>query len=342
MSVRRAVAVAALPVAMTLLAGCSPEGEDTSGAEIDRTPCAVQRLADPACGVLLGITTQEHTMASLASFESRTGRRLDLVYRFHDIDDEITADERRLVADGRLLHISIDARYFDGERLAWSDVAMGRYDAALRRQAAGIAAMRRPVFVTFEHEADQPDKQVQGSGPEFVAAWRHVREVFNAAGASNAIWVWVMMGTADGLPRAAQLWPGNDVVDWISWDVYNSSGCRMGAVDPNRYVSFKDSARLFYDWLMKHRLTLGIDTSKPMMISEAGSVLYPQAMHRTAGWYADIPAVVRSMPQVKAVSLWDREGKPGCDYRFSGTPEIRDAVATMAEDPMFAGFVPAP
>jgi hypothetical protein len=65
-----------------------------------------------------------------------------------------------------------------------------------------------------------------------------------------------------------------------------------------------------------------------MMISEAGSVVYPNDPGRTAAWYAEIPSVLEKYPQIKAVGLWDHAGSTGtCDYRFSGAPSVRAAVA---------------
>jgi hypothetical protein len=329
-------------VACALVVAVSVACTSGSAAPTVRTKpvaCSVSEANGADCGVLLGITTQQPTTQAVHKAESEAKRKFDVVYRFHDIDDVIpTADEKKLVADGRLLHVSVDARLFAGPRVQWSAVAAGQYDAQLRRQGAGIAALRSPVFVTFEHEADQPDKQIQGTGPEFIAAWRHVQAIYRAAGASNAIWVWIMMGTAASLPRAAKLWPGNDAVDWIGWNVYNASGCRLGDVNPDRYVSFADSAKVFYDWLTQNRLTLGIDTSKPMMISETGSVLYPDAA-RTAAWYASIPRVLRTMPQVKAVSLFDHTGNSSCDYRVWRSPVTTQAVSKMAADSLFAGHL---
>jgi hypothetical protein len=327
---------------LALVAACSSgSADDNVGTE--PVACRVSQVtAASDCGVLLGITTEQPTMQAVRQAESAARRKFDVVYRFHDIDDVIpTADERKLVAQGRLLHVSVDARLFSGPRVQWSAIAAGQYDPQLRRQAEGIAALRSPVFVTFEHEADQTDKQIQGTGPEFVAAWRHVRDVYHAAGASNAVWVWVMMGTADSLPRAAKLWPGNDAVDWIGWDVYNASGCRLGDVNSDRYISFAASAKIFYNWLTENRLTLGIDTTKPMMISETGSVLYEDAA-RTAAWYTAIPAALRTMPQIKSVSLFDHTGNSVCDYRFGRSPATRQAILRMAANSLFTGYIAQP
>jgi hypothetical protein len=286
----------------------------------------------PTCGALWGIATERPDNATLAAAEKAAGRRYDIVYRFHDIDDEIpTAEEKQLVADGRLLHVSVDARLFDGDRVSWADVADGRYDADLVRQARGLAQLDTPLFMTFEHEADQQAKTDQGSGADFIAAWRHVHAIYDREGATNAIWVWVMMGTPVAIPRAARMWPGNDVVDWISWDVYNPSGCRNGAIDPEREVSFEQAARPFYDWVMHQGPDVGIDTGKPMMISETGTVIYPGQPERAAAWYAAIPGALERLKGIKAVTLWDHTGQGSCDYRFSQQPTVQKAVTKVGK-----------
>jgi hypothetical protein len=194
-------------------------------------------------------------------------------------------------------------------------------------------AMHKPVFVTFDHEADQPLKDAAGHPSEFVSAWRHVHDLFVEAGATNAVWVWVMTGAVEGLPRAGQLWPGNDYVDWISWDVYNASGCRRGVIDPTRHVGFEQAMRIFFDWLQTTGPSMGIDLSKPMMISEAGSVIYPNDRRRSADWYRQIPAVLQKYPQIKAIGLWDHTGQRTCDYRFTGQPDVEDAVRQAGKQP---------
>jgi hypothetical protein len=257
------------------------------------------------------------------------GRSFDFVYRYHDINDVIPDPaERAVVAQGRLLHLSIGATVFpvaDRHSITWADIAAGKYDEELKRQGAGIASLGEPVFVTFDHEANQPVRVAQGTGEDFKRAWRHVRDVYTEAGATNAVWVWVMMGSSLTLDRASQLWPGNDEVDWISWDVYNQSGCRGRGITPEKHVSFRDKMLIFYRWVHREGTAIGMDPDKPMMNSETGSAKYPRAPERTADWYAQIPRVLKQYPQIRAVGLWaSRNGD--CDYRFQDDPTILRAV----------------
>jgi hypothetical protein len=263
------------------------------------------------------------------SVQAEFGERVDLVYRFHDLNDSLmTADERASGNAGRLLHFALDNRIYGSTRLVtWRQTASGWYDANLRRQGAAIAAYGKPVYVTYEHEPEQSARSALGSPSDFIAAWRHVRQVYRAAGATNAVWVWVVMGYPSMLSRAATFWPGNSYVDWISWDPYNMSGCQIGPADPARYQSFAEAVLPFYNWLMAHGSSSGIDVRKPMMISESASVIYPGQPTLTARWYAGMPGVLATHPRIKAVALWDRPFTRTCNFRFDEYPVVTRAVA---------------
>jgi hypothetical protein len=302
---------------------CHPtSGPGTAPSPPAKQVCSRSAILEPSCGVLWGVTTQQPSLESVATTEGEVGRRFDMVYRFHQIDDALpTQDERRVVASGRTLHISLDTN------ASWTAIASGSHDAALRRAAVGIASLGAPVFVTFGHEANNPEKASLGDPAQFAEAWRHVHEVFDQVNVTNAVWVWVMMGSPDTLAGVGRFWPGNRYVDWISWDVYNQSGCLAGGIDPARYESFLAGVLPFYTWVRSQGSRAGIDPDKPMMISEAGSVIYPHNAALTARWYAEIPAALARYPQIQALGLWDHTGNRLCDYRFADDTAVTAAVA---------------
>jgi hypothetical protein len=302
-----------------------------------RSTCTLSARAVPSCGVLWGVSTTPPTEDQLRTVEKAAGRPFDFVYRYHDVNDVVPdAQERTIVADGRLLHIAIAARDFAAASRAgvsWADVARGRYDDSLSAQARGVASLEKPVFVTFEQEANQRTKLgVVGDAADFKAAWRHLHGLYVTAGATNAVWTWVMTGNPDNIDRAATLWPGNDVVDWISWNVYNQSGCHSGTLDQDKFKSFDDETEPFYDFVQERGASIGMDSSKPMMISEAGSVQYPDAPELSADWYAAIPTTLRSYPGIKAVALWDSVADT-CNYDFDADSDVVAGVRRAGLDP---------
>jgi hypothetical protein len=302
-------------------------GVASAGCSADRRTCTVSDLLVPRCGVLWGVATDPNTTTKLQAVERGLGRRFDMVYRFHDLDDPVpTREERALVRSGRVLHIAIDARIYQppGRTAAWTDVTAGAYDRALTADARGIAALRRPVFVTFGHEPDKPGGPPTPPGA-FVAAWRHVHDVFLRAGARNAVWVWVVTGYPPYFGAVGSLWPGNRYVDWISWEAYNRSGCSV-EIDRRLFRTFAQAALPFLYWLRSNGARVGIDLGKPMMISEAASAQYPGDPALTASWYRDIPVVLYRNPRIKAIGLWDRPGLGACRFQFDETPAVRAAV----------------
>lgn len=310
--------------------------------------CSLSAKLVPSCGALWGISTHPATVQQEQKIERMVGRKFDIIYHYHDIGNVVpSVTERRQLAAGHILHIAIASRrYIQSGRapanepsVTWANVAAGDFDAGLSRQAKGVAALHVPVFVTFEQEANQRKKlDVRGDAVQFIAAWRHVHEVFQREGATNAVWVWVMTGNGKNLTRAGELWPGNTYVDWISWNVYNGAGCSSGSIDASSYTSFLSAFLPFYRWVHKYGAKIGMDPHKPMMISEAGSILYPNNPQKTAAWYASIPSVIAKYPQVKAVQLWDSETSAACDFEFQRNAAVLRSVTQDGHQPELSAY----
>lgn len=323
----------------------APTAAATATSTTASGPCSLSAKAVPTCGVLWGVATRPPTIQGVKTVEAAVGRPFDFVYRYHDLNDVAPdAAERAQVASGKLLHIAIASRDFsstDRSKTGWAAVARGDFDTTLRAQAVGLAALDKPFFITFEQEANQKQKVgVLGSASDFIAAWRHLHQIYAEAGATKAVWVWVMTGSAANLDAAATLWPGNDMVDWISWNVYNQSGCASNAIDPSKLVSFEDKMKVFYDFVHRRGPSIGMDVSKPMMISETGSAKYATQPDLTAAWYAAIPGVLAKYPQIHAVGLWNSVDGP-CDYQFSTLPQAVTAVRDAGRAASVGGALPA-
>lgn len=341
----RAVGVVGAVAAALLLAACSgsspkrstPPSPSSSTSTNASGDCTLSAKAVPSCGVLWGIATHPPTLKRLDQAQQAIGRQVDFVYRYHDVNDVVPDDaERKVVAEGKLLHIAIAARDFSNSTrgdITWAQVASGQFDESLTAQAKGIASLKVPVFVTFEQEASQKHKLAAlGTPDDFKAAWRHLHDLYAKAGATNAVWTWVMTGSDDNLTSAGQLWPGNQYVDWISWNVYNQSGCKGNRIAMDKFVSFKDKMLIFYNWMKAEGPKIDMDTSKPIMISETGSAQYVGDLKATADWYAAIPSTLQEYPQIKAIGLWDSTDSY-CNYDFTDVPDIASGVREASLDP---------
>jgi beta-mannanase len=192
-------------------------------------------------------------------------------------------------------------------------ILAGDHDALIDRWAAGVAAYRRPVLLRFAPEMNGDWRPwsigVNGNrADEYVATWRHVRERFARAGASNAVWVWNPIVAYDGSTPLSEVFPGADQVDWLAVDGYNWGSTREWG-----WQSYADIFAPTVSALRK------LAPRRPLMIAETGSA--PDA--RKPGWVTDTLTAAHA-DGVGAV-VWFEFSKE-TDWRLSE----RSAVAKAA------------
>jgi hypothetical protein len=104
-------------------------------------------------------------------------------------------------------------------------IASGRYDTYLRQYAAAVQHYRRPVILSFGHEMNGYWYSWAGrhtAPATFVSAWRHIVDVFRAAGARNVTWLWTIntVQPQAGVSPPRPWWPGASYVTWVGIDGY--------------------------------------------------------------------------------------------------------------------------
>ena len=103
----------------------------------------------------------------------------------------------------------------------------GRYDAYIREFAEAAKAWGHPFFLRFNWEMNGNwfawSEGVNGNQPgEYVAAWRHVHDIFTSVGATNATWVWCPnVDPGKEFDDLALALSGRRYVDWTCLDGYN-------------------------------------------------------------------------------------------------------------------------
>lgn len=295
--------------------------------------CTVSEILEPSCGVWWGGSPHDGRLDLL---EDAAGRRMDIVYTWRGIDqDQVPGEkERRFLAEGRFVHTNIEARRFTRPghpAVSYRAILGGEFDAVLRRQARAVAALEAPYFLTFDHEADAKKRyNTRGTPQEFTRAWRHIVDIYREEGADNAIWVWNVTGWEGNLGRLPGLWPGNDHVDWISWEAYNMTGCDI-MPGWNHVDSFEDALRPAYEWIQNEGPKHGIDATKPVMIGEMGTTYI--GPRETTRWYTDVPRVLRKYERIRAVKVWDSKVSDGCDFRVGVNRYAREGFEKAGRDP---------
>jgi hypothetical protein len=202
-----------------------------------------------------------------------------------------------------------------------SAVAAGNRDAQLQALARTLRDFGQPVLLRIGYEFNNPWQPY--SPGEYVAAFRHVVEVFRREHADNVAAVW--NATAIGLARRpwSDWYPGDDVVDWWSVNLFGFRDFTNPAT-----AAFLDDSR-------KHRKPVLIGEAAPVLESRLPwSVRGPDSDEEALRWFNDLIELIRRRPEIQGISLiavfWPRLrrilpefGWP--DTRLSQWPKTRAA-----------------
>jgi hypothetical protein len=316
------------------VAGCDLPGRrqpvPTPSPDLTRPPAAVATrtgpfdsgpVKPPAVGAYLGAwvkpaeLTQPGRIAAIDGLEVALDRRLRIVNTYRRFDEEFgTESDRVFLRQKKIMMVS----WASGDTRS---ITSGRHDALIRAQARRVRAARVPILLRFRWEMDRPNlRATMWSAADFVAAWRHVRQIFDEERARNASWVWCP--TAEGFARgdAPDFYPGDDAVDWTCVDVYAASDFR-----PLRE-------------LMAPFLRWAAERPKPIIVGEYG-VAREWGSAARAAWLRDAAALFKANPQIKAVSYFesDPEGNTGPkqQFRLADDPSAFAEFRAMARDRYF-------
>ncbi len=179
-------------------------------------------------------------------------------------------------------------------------ISKGRWDGYLRKYARAAKAFGHTVWLRPLHEMNGDwypwGGTVNGNAPgRFVGAWRHLKGVFDAEGASNVKFVWcpnvesVPNTPGNAIPR---YWPGDGYVDLIALDGYNWG---PGAYSWSRWQSFSEIFGPAYDIVT----TL---SNRPVFVAETACT--STTGNEKAAWIANMFQVIPArFPKLTGV-LW--------------------------------------
>jgi hypothetical protein len=275
-----------------------------------------------------GIDKQKQAIKHL---EARLGRRLHIDHQFYAWEDDFpTWREPWDLEHDRIPMISWNGTNTD-------KIAAGAYDGLILERAKGVRDLGRPVFLRWFWEMDGTRHQDWTiSPPSYVSAWRRIHELFAAAKATNAVWVWCPNASAFD-DDALSYYPGDAYVDWVCADGYNFAPNR-----PNdRWRSFAE--------IFEHFYAAGLKLRKPMMIGETG--VLERDPGEKAQWFHDAhDTIATRFPAIAALVYfnadstekgiyyqWSVDTSPsafeGFRYLFTGPAPIPPAPSAEAEAP---------
>jgi hypothetical protein len=213
-----------------------------------------------------------------------------------------------------------------------SDVIAGTYDSYIRSFAEEARDWGHPFLLRFDWEMNGGwfpwSEGVNGNQEgEFVAAWRHVHDIFTAVGADNVSWVWCPNIDPYGIFQdLSPLYPGDAYVDWTGLDGYNWG---TNPTKPDRWLSFDELYGSTYQ-----RITGTLAPSKPLLIGEMSSTEYGGSK---ASWIRDTLAKIpTSYPKIGGL-LWFDTYIEGMDWPIESSSAATSAFAEGIANPAYAG-----
>lgn len=194
-------------------------------------------------------------------------------------------------------------------------IAEGSQDAYLSQFARDVAAYGQPVWIRLMPEMNGDWTSWNGTvndqtAEDFVAAWRHIVELFRAEGAGNAQWVWSPNETDEPRVddnRMERYFPGEAYVDVVGIDGYN-----WGSDGPGGWRSFVDVFSEPY-----HRLTA--ISARPVWITETASA---SLGGDKAQWVRDMFST-GDFPRIEAI-VWFHTDKER-DWRMTSSEDVTAA-----------------
>lgn len=289
----------------------------------------MSRILVPACGAWWGMYVPAATdgsglLAAVDAQEASLGRPLDLILVYHDMSttpDGIfpNSAEEQLSHHHLLVFSWAPVVWSTGQEYSWETIASGALDqSVIIPEAIRLRNLGTTVFLSFAPEADSSVGASQGSPAQFVAAWRHVHDVFASLKVRNVVWVWTTTGYLPHESTIAAMYPGNSYVDWIGYDPYNYFSCRNSP-----WQSFSQTIGPFYQWLSARHF------GKPIMLTEYGTSPDPANPGLEASWYQDIAPAIKMYPGIKALNLWN-SSTDQCNFMLSNQSAQAQAAYRQA------------
>ena len=283
-------------------------------------------LLVPATGTLLGAFVGTGTFAG---FETTLGRKLAIIHTFVGWMDDYTTRLPGDLAGGRIPLITWEP-WQNGVGAPLDGIISGVYDAMIQSRAQAVKGLGQQFFLRWGHEMNGNWYPWGGANngasaaatAKYIAAYRHVHDIFVSAGATNVLWIFcpnVDSVPGDAWNQWSNYYPGDAYVDWMGFDGYN-----WGTVQAtSTWQSFPAIAARIYAGLAAK--------GKPIMIPETASA---ELGGDKAAWIAGIlPSLETSFPAIKAF-LWFEMNKE-TDWRIESSPAAQSAFTTMANDSYF-------
>jgi hypothetical protein len=303
--------------------------------------CSANALLVNPCRPWLGATVGTYpgvsgTKALILGHEQRIGRQLDVVHTYHPVGNlPLSADEKYFATRANTILL---VNWKPASR--WADAAGNNatINAAIDTVANSVKSIAPKKLMFVIHHEPEDDvtpgtsscpglKGGFGSPADYRGMWRNVRNRFDARGATNVVWVMVYMGYSGWHCLYKELWPGNDLVDWVMWDPYAPGKTTWNQMIEGFYNTMETESDAAHDF-----------KSKPWGLSEYGKGDGANQA-QVYQFYADGRTALANnrFPRLKAYVIFDYGGATRIAYDANGNydPLEVERYKALANDSHF-------
>jgi hypothetical protein len=331
----------------------------TADAEV---VCTVDDMLVNSCRPWFGASSNRYPeilgtqLNQFLYFEQRTGRQMDIAHTYHPPgDNALTETDHHFATRADTYLMTNWALARDWASAAGADEAV---NAQIDEMAASIKTLGdKKIFLTLSHEPEDnttaapgctasqvKDTASSGTSEDYRAMWANVRARFDAAGVANVVWVMNYMGSEGWDCMVDDLYPGDDLVDWIVFNAYQHGD--------RTKVDFASRVGGFYDLLTARSGQRHDYLSKPWGIVEWG--IHNSSQDNAKLYYAQAKEAVESgaFPKLRYYLVFDNGNATTKDFShrvaydtagvFDQTEQ--DAFNLFARSPALVGdgVVPEP
>jgi beta-mannanase len=303
-------------------------GATRSGASSE-TPSSTAAASGPAPAIStarlkLGVAVSgaDSTPAAMGAFAQSVGETPSLVMAYFDFEQP--PPMARLTA----LEANDQTMVISWEPWKWGagptqpdfrtkNISAGLFDAYLTVWANDLAQWKRRVYLRFGQEMNLTNYPwTDGSNGnavgDYAAAWRHVHDLFDRAGASNVSWIWSPNVPTHGSEPLSEAYPGRGYVDVLALDGYNWGTTQS-------WSSWVNPCRLFGPGLAELR---ALAPGLPLAIAETGCA---EQGGDKAAWTTQLVDYLSRQADVSALIMFNQNKE--VDWRVGSPPSALRAFA---------------
>jgi hypothetical protein len=274
------------------------------------------------------------------------GHSLDIFHDYHPAGSIPLSRPEKYFATRPHTHVYVG--WQPASTWAAADGGNAAVNAGIDRAAASIKSITpHKIFLTLWQEPQHAvtggtscplNRRPDGGTPaQYRAMWRNVEARFRADGVTNVVWVMDYQGSPQWACLVRQMWPGNSLIDWVTYDTY-STGTSS---------TWDNTVGWFYSVLTHDSNKVTDFTSKPWGVAEFGDCATPGTAHASQ-YYLGAKAALdaNGYPRLKMYMVYDNSLGPraglGCltNYTVAGAydPAKQTGFNLFADDPIFTGL----